>query len=311
MVVTCWENVPARDPRRGKCSAHPSPSPPAGVTHRRHPGSLRLGPTALWAATSESTIPVCGVKGPHREMFDTVAIAVDGGPDRGYPRWHGWRRDRGALPEAAVPGTPPGARDVRGRARADRDAVRHGPGVGAAGQSPPPDLEAGAVMRWEISHRADPAVVPLADRHYNRQKPGSPQFAPPGSCLVLRYCNPVSAFWITSWPKAEYVKHAWAGAWVCSAFRNESGELSSGLIREAVAATRWFYGEAPALGMVTFVDPTKTRHKRDPGRCYVRAGFTRLEQTTKGGLVVLQLLGADMPVEEAPRGALLRHPRAA
>lgn len=37
-------------------------------------------------------------------------------------------------------------------------------------------------MIWMRSHRADPEVVPLADRHYNRQKPGSPQFAPPGRC---------------------------------------------------------------------------------------------------------------------------------
>ena len=40
------------------------------------------------------------------------------------------------------------------------------------------------------SHRADPEVVPLADRHYNRQKIGSPQFAPPGRCLVLKDLDP-------------------------------------------------------------------------------------------------------------------------
>jgi hypothetical protein len=32
------------------------------------------------------------------------------------------------------------------------------------------------------SHRFDPVGVALADRHYSRQKPGSPQFMPPGSC---------------------------------------------------------------------------------------------------------------------------------
>jgi hypothetical protein len=138
--------------------------------------------------------------------------------------------------------------------------------------------------------------VPLADRHYNRQKIGSPQFAPPGRCLVLK-TKGRDAFWITSWPFAEYVRHAWAGAWICSAFRNESEHLSSELIREAVAATLAEFGPAPSLGMVTFVDPKKTRKKRDPGRCFLRAGF-RYCGMTKGGLVALQLLPADMPQPE-------------
>jgi hypothetical protein len=146
---------------------------------------------------------------------------------------------------------------------------------------------------WHLSHRADPDVVPLADRHYNRQKVGSPQFAPPGRCMVLKTAE-LDAFWITSWPFAEYVKHAWAGAWVCSAFRNESAHLSSTMIRDALAATRAFYGDAPPLGMVTFVDTAKTRRKRDPGRCYLRAGFKPCGHT-KGGLVALQCLPADMP----------------
>jgi len=45
-------------------------------------------------------------------------------------------------------------------------------------------------MRWIRSHRADAEVVPLADRHYNRQKIGSPQFAPPGRCLVPKPARP-------------------------------------------------------------------------------------------------------------------------
>lgn len=152
-------------------------------------------------------------------------------------------------------------------------------------------------MNWLRSHRADPEVVPIADRHYNRQKIGSPQFAPPGRCLVLK-TESLDAFWITSWPYAEYVKHAWAGAWVCSAFRNEGGTLSSELIRDAVAATRHEFGEPPALGMVTFVNTEKVRKKRDPGRCFLRAGF-RVCGKTKGGLLALCLDTAEMPIPEA------------
>ena len=36
-------------------------------------------------------------------------------------------------------------------------------------------------MPWSVSHRADPAALRIADRHYNRQKPGTPQFVPPGN----------------------------------------------------------------------------------------------------------------------------------
>lgn len=73
---------------------------------------------------------------------------------------------------------------------------------------------------WSLSHRADPAGCTIADRHYNRQKIGSPQFVPPGRSLVL-IDNAAPALWVTSWPFAQYVKHAWAGAWVNSLFRNE------------------------------------------------------------------------------------------
>lgn len=46
--------------------------------------------------------------------------------------------------------------------------------------------------------------------------------------------------------------------------------------------------------MITFVDKDKTRKKRDPGRCFLRAGFKNVGET-KGGLVALQLLPQDMP----------------
>lgn len=85
-------------------------------------------------------------------------------------------------------------------------------------------------MRWALSHRFDPRALPLADRHYNRRKVGSPQFVPPGRCVVLLSAE-ATALWVTSWPFAQYVRHAWGGAWVNSLFRNESGELSSASCR--------------------------------------------------------------------------------
>jgi hypothetical protein len=163
------------------------------------------------------------------------------------------------------------------------------------------------VSHWRVSHRFDARALPLADRHYNRQKVGSPQFVPPGRCLVLLTAD-ADALWVTSWPFADFTKHAWAGAWVNSCFRNESPTLSSDLIREAVAHTRGKYPEAPALGMVTFIDPSEVPgdFERTPdgtvldwGYCYVKAGFHRVGWT-KGGLRVLQLLPTDMPGAIAP-----------
>lgn len=152
---------------------------------------------------------------------------------------------------------------------------------------------------WHLSDRADPSVRPLADRHYNRQAIGSPQFVPPGRCLVLKTTDG-AAFWVTSWP--EFAQHEWDGAWNNSAFRNERRDvyLSSDLIREAVAATRWRWPDVPDLGMVTMVDPGSVRRKRDPGRCYLRAGFRQVGVTKTRHRLVFQMLPSEMPEAAAP-----------
>jgi len=156
---------------------------------------------------------------------------------------------------------------------------------------------------WELSYRADPFALPIADRHYNRQHVGSPQFVPPGRCIVLLTAAH-DALWVSSFPEAQYVKHRWAGAWICTCFRNESLILSSELIRDAVAVTRWYWGTAPSLGMITFVDSTKVKSKRDWGRCFRKAGF-KLCGLTQGGLIALQLLPVDMPEPFQPINAQL------
>lgn len=152
-------------------------------------------------------------------------------------------------------------------------------------------------MKWRLSHRFDAESLPLADRHYNRRKVGSPQFVPPGRCLVLRAtCN--RALWVTSWPFPQYVRHAWPGAWVNSLFRSEGAGIASELIREAVAVTRSIW-QAPELGMVSFVNPkhvkpTIRRGQAIYGYCYLRAGFKHVGET-KGGLWAWQMLPAEMP----------------
>lgn len=154
-------------------------------------------------------------------------------------------------------------------------------------------------MLWRISHRADPVACRIADRHYNRQKPGTPQFVPPGRCMVLLN-EDATALWVTSWPFAEWVKHRWPGAWVNSCFRREGGARASDLIRDAVAATRWFYGDPPALGMVTFIDRDKVKPRRAGyGKCYLAAGFEE-DGETEGGLLAVRLKPENMPEAAKP-----------
>lgn len=159
---------------------------------------------------------------------------------------------------------------------------------------------------WRRSHRFDLPARLLADRHYSRQKPGSPQFMPAGSCRVLVANNHKAVFGL-SFPKAEFVKHAWAGAWIVSIFRNEeAGPLASQMIREAMAHMRTEY-DLPDIGCVTFVDPKKVRGvmergERIKGFCFKRAGFRAVGETKKG-LIAWQMLPSEMPPAQAIAGA--------
>lgn len=168
-------------------------------------------------------------------------------------------------------------------------------------------------MLWIESWRADPRARKIADRHYNRQKIGSPQFVPPGRCYVLLQSR---ALWVTSWPYAQHVKHRWAGAWVNSCFRRQGGrQIASEMIRDAVAATIAYslsgsnplWNGIPELGMITFIDSRKIRAKKESeiGRCYQEAGFRHVGFTEKDELYAFQLLPGDMP---EPKAALIEVP---
>jgi hypothetical protein len=156
-------------------------------------------------------------------------------------------------------------------------------------------------MRWHLSNHASKRCLPMADRHYSRKKVGSRQFTPPGRKLVLR-TESDDAVWVTSWPFPQYVKHGWAGAWTCSLFRNESAELASELIREAVAATRAYFGEPPDLGFVTFLDaryvePVIVRGLPTFGYCWIKAGWKYVGKT-KAGQLAFQQTPERMPPAE-------------
>lgn len=164
-------------------------------------------------------------------------------------------------------------------------------------------------MIWLKTNRADKSAAKVADRHYSRQSPGSDQFTPPGRVLVLITLD-YSAVWATSWPFAEYVNRDYKTAWINSFFRNEGGGLASEMIRQAVAATRWYFGEPPAEGMITMIDPKKVnpikrRGLLHWGYSYEMAGFRHIDFTKEEGLMIFQLLPENMPAAAPPLRAQL------
>lgn len=161
-------------------------------------------------------------------------------------------------------------------------------------------------MRWRLSHTQSKRGREMADRHYSRQKPGSPRFVKPGRALVL-IAEAERALWVTSWPYPEFVKHEWAGAWECSLFRVEGEAVASDLIREAVACTRAVYGEPPPQGFVTFINPTKVRpviRQRLPtfGYSWLKAGWSFAGVTKKEGWLAFTLAPHRMPDSDPPLG---------
>lgn len=75
-------------------------------------------------------------------------------------------------------------------------------------------------------------------------------------------------------------------------FRNEGPIRSSELIREACALA---WAKWPGERLFTFVDEVATKRRRSkrsqPGECFIRAGWTLLEERTKNhGHRILEML---------------------
>lgn len=136
-------------------------------------------------------------------------------------------------------------------------------------------------MFWKLVGRSDIRACWLADRHYSRQKPGSPQFCPPGNSLVLIALND-DALWVSHRPdpKAGLARPRFDGFeyWDNPFFRNESSTRASDMIREALAITLFFWHEIPRDGFHSFVDPRYVKPVMQHGQpvygwCFQKAGF--------------------------------------
>lgn len=131
---------------------------------------------------------------------------------------------------------------------------------------------------WCEVKRCDARGRALADNHYSRQTPGAAEFMPPGATYVL-VTEDGAAVWGA-------VENRFRGRtfWRVTIFRNTGSRLSSLLVRKATRATRayWRTGRGTPCRLRTEVDPAKVRRKRDPGRCFLRAGW-KVVGKTRGG----------------------------
>lgn len=135
----------------------------------------------------------------------------------------------------------------------------------------------------------DVRALTLAKRHYSYRKRAyidssvnSQKFCGVGEHLVL-LTEDCKALFV--WRREKYRRDKQVGV-NCSIFRNESSILSSILIKEAVELA-WLHWHGERL--FTFVNPNKIK-SGNAGYCFLKAGWTRLKETTKGGLVVLEML---------------------
>lgn len=151
---------------------------------------------------------------------------------------------------------------------------------------------------WIKVNHDDEQARTLADRHYSRQTVGACDFTPPGRKLVLATREGRAV-----WAAVDNLDPRGGRHWRVTIFRNEAPELyrSSDLVREATATTfaywRRHYGALPPMPLRTEIDASKVRRKRDPGRCFLRAGWRRVGiGPSRRNLIVLEAVeetGAD------------------
>lgn len=137
---------------------------------------------------------------------------------------------------------------------------------------------------WIHIKDGDPTAMAIFKRHYTaRKRRKIEQFVGPGEKMVLLTPDARALF---VWRK--FISDAGETGVNCAVFRNEESTAgrSSYLILAAKAHAweRW-----PGERLYTYVDARKIRHKRDPGRCFIRAGF-RFCGNTKDGKLIFESL---------------------
>lgn len=142
--------------------------------------------------------------------------------------------------------------------------------------TPPGYRDIGLDHWWLASSgKFDEVGVSLADKHYSRRKPGSPQFMPPGQTIVLVSHDLRAVFgWWRPHPDAGITPMNGLDGWTCTIFRNEGPLLSSTMILDAERAIfARGHGCGPD-GLLTYVGVREVRSS-NPGYCFLRAGWRK------------------------------------
>lgn len=142
-----------------------------------------------------------------------------------------------------------------------------------------------AEMHWYGVKDGDPAARSIFNRHYSRHWYADGRrpklFVGPGEKLVLMTTDRKALF---VWRK--FISKDDQTGINCAIFRNESGHLSSDLIREAeaIAWERW-----PGERLYTYVNAKRIR-STNPGYCFKKAGWKTCGTTKRFCLVILEKL---------------------
>lgn len=140
------------------------------------------------------------------------------------------------------------------------------------------------MIYWERVTKFDVRAVALADRHYSRRKPGSPQFMPPGQTIVLLGPQAVWGWWRPA-PSSGIKSMNGLDGWTCTIFRNEGPIRSSDLILDAELALADV--DIGPDGMLSYVWDKKIRSS-NPGYCFKLAGWKAVGRSADGRKTLLQ-----------------------
>ena len=137
---------------------------------------------------------------------------------------------------------------------------------------------------WIPIRDGNHSAMSIFKRHYTaRGKRKVEQFIGPGEKMALITPDALALF---AWRK--FISDAGEQGVNCCVFRNEGTLLarSSDLI---LAAEKEAWNRWPGERLYTYVDPNKVRHKRDCGRCFLRAGWRKCGVTKEGKIVLEKL----------------------
>lgn len=156
--------------------------------------------------------------------------------------------------------------------------------------TPPGYRDIGLHYWWLAeSGKFDEIGAQLADRHYSRRKPGSPQFMPPGQTIVLIAKDMRAVFgWWRPHPDAHITPMNGLDGWTCTIFRNEADTVTaSRMIRDAEFAIGAVGHNCGPDGLITYVDTRKVASP-NPGYCFQKAGWRKTGWSADGHKRLLQ-----------------------